>query len=577
MPSKGLSQVLRDFLTAVSLSNLMFVDIWKLFLIPHSSTFPYYQWKLNPAPLLVATMLDVLLLSAILFLAITLARRSKNKLILETARLGFALVFVLLAANLLFIVSANPPVGPLVNTLLKTPKLLFSWKGISTVYSWLAVLGLVAGCLGITMMIHSLIFRRQQLIRFSVMILLIGSPFVLITFAQGLTQWMRYRTGEQFLEKAAPFLPREESSARHRIVWIIFDEMDFRLTFLERPTTLNLPEFDRLRKESLFAGNAYSPSNETESSLPALITGRLISEIERNAPNELLLRGIAEGHSVPWSNQPNVFSRTRDMALNTGLAGWYHPYCRVIGNSLTQCSWEATSLLFLPNTDLTHLITSSEKISVAEGMRRVFGSVLVPAMFRLFLPKNPRIWREHLIKEFQSIHQRSLEMATDSNLDLVFVHYPIPHPPGVYDRYKDDFSQSSSSGYIDNLALADRTLKQLRQRMVEAGIWENTTVLISSDHRLRADSVWRDHPLWKPGLTKEDPRILNSRRDERVPFILKLAGENQGVTYDPAFNTVLSHDLILAILSGDLSKKEDVMMWLDRHRSSVESRFKPGQ
>lgn len=576
MPNKGLSQVLRDFLTSVSLSNLMFVDVWKLFLIPHSSTFPYYQWKLNPAPLLVATMLDVLLMTATLFLAITLARRSKKRLILQTARFVFALVFVLFAANLLFIVSANPPVGPLINTLLRTPKLLFYWKGTSTIYSWLALVGLAAGCLGITILIHSLIFRRQQLIRFSVVILLITSPFVLITFAQGLTQWMRFRTGEHFLENAAPLLIREGSSGR-RILWIIFDEMDFRLSFVERPTTLNLPEFDRLRTESLFAWNAYPPSDETESSLPALITGRLISEIDRSAPNELLLRGIAEGHSVPWGTQPNVFSRAREMAVNTGLAGWYHPYCRVIGNSLTQCSWEATSLLFLPNTDLTDLITSSEKIGVAQGMRRVFGSALVPAMFRLLLPKNPRIWREHLFREFNSIHQASLVMATDSNLQLMLVHYPIPHPPGMYDRYKDDFSQSSRSGYIDNLALADRTLKQLRQRMVEAELWENTSVLISSDHRLRADSVWRDHPLWKPALTKEDPLILNSRRDERVPFILKLAGENQGVIYEPAFNTVLSHDLILAILSGEVTKKEDVVLWLDRHRSSVESRFKPGQ
>ncbi len=554
----------------------MFVDIWKLFLIPHSSTFPYYQWKLNPAPLLVATMLDVLLLAAILFLAITLARRSKNNIILQTARSAFVLVFVLLATNLLFIVSANPPVGALVNTLLKTPKLLFHWKGISTIYSWLAVVGLAAGCVGITIMIHSLIFRRQQLIRFSVTILLISSPFVLITFAQGLTQWMRYRSGEHFLEKAAPALSQEGNSGR-RILWIIFDEMDFRLSFLERPATLKLPEFDRLRMESFFAVSAYPPSDETERSLPALITGGLVSEIDRNAPNELLLRREADGHSAPWSAQPNLFSRTREMRLNTGLAGWYHPYCRVIGNSLTQCSWEATSLLFLPNTDLTDLITSSEKISVAQGMRRVFDSVLVPAMFRFFLPKNPRIWREHLFREFNGIHQRSMVMATDPNLNLVFVHYPIPHPPGVYDRYKDAFSLSSSSGYIDNLALADRALKQLRQRMVEAGIWESTTILISSDHRLRADSVWRGHPLWKPALTKEDPLVVNSRRDERVPFILKLAGENQGITYEPAFNTVLSHDLILAILSSEVSKKEDVVMWLDRHRSIEEGRFKPGQ
>ena len=263
----------RDFLIALSLANLWFVDIWKLFLVRHSTSYPYYHWKLNPAPLLLATMADVLVLAAILFGAITLTRRLQKDFILSIGRSAFALVFLLLLLNLLLIVVRNPPLAPILIALKLRPQLLLEWRGITTIYSWLGAMGLLAGCVALTIMIHSMIFRRQRLIRLSATILLIILPFVLFTFAQATTQWLRYRSGEQFHERTAPALPNEKGSGR-RILWLIFDEMDFSLSFIQRPATLELPEFDRLRKESIFAINAYPPGGDTVLSLPALINGQ---------------------------------------------------------------------------------------------------------------------------------------------------------------------------------------------------------------------------------------------------------------------------------------------------------------
>lgn len=260
------------------------------------------------------------------------------------------------------------------------------------------------------------------------------------------------------------------------------------------------------------------------------------------------------------------------MGLNTGLVGWYHPYCRIIGSSLTRCSWEAASVLFLANTEIADLISSSEEVSVPRAMLRVAGSSLVPELVSLFVAReDPSLWRHHFVHEFCGIHKGALKMAMDPNLHLILIHYSVPHPPGIYDRHKNEFSFNSSSGYLDNVALADRVLGQLRQNMIESGVWDSTTVLVTSDHGLRADRLWRKNRLWKPSFTEEDPLVFNSPRDERVPLILKLAGQGQPLTYEPTFNTVLSHDLILAILSGEVSKKEQVVDWLERHRSIGES------
>ena len=562
--------MLKDFLIAISMTNLWFVDIWRPFLIRHFTSYPYYHWKANPAPILMATMLDVLLLSTILWLAITVARRSRRPFVLTIARFTFVVLFLLIAINLLLIAARNPPLQSLLSSVIQSPSLLFKWRGSSTIYSWLALVGLLVGSVGIAIAIHSLIYRRQRLIKVSAIILLITSPFVVITFTQAATQWFRYQKGEQFLESTAAPLSKNGVSNR-RIFWVIFDEMDFRLSFIDRPATLELPEFDRLRQESIFAENAYPPGSDTETSLPALINGRRVSRVNRISPNELMLASGANDKVEPWSTLPNVFSRARTMNLNTGLIGWYHPYCRVIGSSLTQCSWEPASLLLLRNSQIADLISSSQNITVFGSMLRVAGSLLFPEIVRIVIPgENPDVWRYHFLQEFKSIHQKSLEAAIEPTLDLVLVHYPIPHPPGFYDRYKHDFSFSSSSAYLDNLSLADRVVRELRSQMVQANVWDSTTILISSDHRLRADR-WQIHPFWKPSFTNEDALVRNSSRDDRVPFILKLAGENQGLVYQPKFDTSLSQDLLLAVLSGKVSRNQDVVSWLDRQRSNGDS------
>ena len=569
--------MLRDLVIALSLSNLWFFNVWRIFLTSHSTTYPYYPWKANPAPLLLATMLDVLLLSAILVFAVNLARRSRQALIIRIARLTFLAIFLLSVTDLLLVTMSTTSFEFLIETLMKRPQLLFTFARRQTFYLWLGVLGLATGFVLATVLLHRLVFRREQLIKLTTALLLIVSPFVLVTFGQTASQWITFSPGDKFLEPSAPASSFQPQS-RRRILWIIFDEIDFRLSFLDRPSSIELPEFDLLQNEALFAQSAYPPGGDTVLSLPSLISGRLVSWSQRTAPNELMLTFGDDQSSVPWSKQPNVFSKTRSMGFNTALAGWYHPYCRIIGNSLTRCFWESPSTGFLLDKELAKLVSHSRPVAVTTSMFRMAVKALIPESLRMLTASNEEnIWREYHLGDYIDIHKEALELVRDPNFGLILLHYPIPHPPGIYDRSKRDFSFAASSNYLDNLELADRALGELREEMVKAGLWESTTVLISSDHRLRADRVWRKHFMWKPSFTKVDPIVFNSVRDERVPFILKLAGQRKGSAYESHFNTVLSHDLVLAILSGELSKAEDVTGWLDRHRTIGESPYLEGE
>src|SRR5262249_20087702 len=132
-------------------------------------------------------------------------------------------------------------------------------------------------------------------------------------------------------------LDRTPPSLR-RVVWIVFEELDQRIAFEARPTGLELPELDRLRRESLYAHAARPPGGTTDVTISALITGRPVVAAAPLGPSDLQLT-FADGKTAPWSAEPNVFSRARVLGYDTALVGWSLPYSRILGGSLGAAHW----------------------------------------------------------------------------------------------------------------------------------------------------------------------------------------------------------------------------------------------
>ena len=61
--------------------------------------------------------------------------------------------------------------------------------------------------------------------------------------------------------------------------------------------------------------------------------------------------------------------------------------------------------------------------------------------------------------------------------------------------------------------------------------------------------------------------------DHRIPFLLKLPRQHEQLTYKAGFNTVLTHDLVLALMRGEVSDPRGVAAWLDRNRSLTDSPY----
>jgi hypothetical protein len=449
----------------------------------------------------------------------------------------------------LLLVAANMRFGQLALTFRER----FGWPGIAL---WLALL-----------MIILFVMARwgKPLARLAAVLLLIASPFVLVTAAQG--AWLLYRVQQMSFANTPATPPAPSDSARApRVLWLVLDELDQRLAFAERPGSLPLTQFDRLRSQSLYAPNAYPPGRMTELSMPALFTGRLVARTEPRGSDELLMwygdrKGNIDEQPRPWTAEPGIFAHARGSAL----IGWFHPYCRVLRGP-SQCTWQDGPLL---------LGAVRRDATVAQAMWDQAESTLDTwfGLARLgLLPNRLRREREEDVRDYQALFEAGKRAAVDPAHGFVVIHLPVPHPVGFYDRARGEFRLDGAPSYLDNLVLADRTLGELRTAMEQAGMWERTTIIVTSDHWWRAD-FWRRQPGWTP----EDEAAYDGRLDHRVPLLLRFPFQSLPLVIARPLNTVLLHDLTLAILSGEIADAPAAARWLEAHATFGESPYNTGK
>ncbi len=327
--------------------------------------------------------------------------------------------------------------------------------------------------------------------------------------------------------------PLPETAVRTRVVWVLFDEWDYGLTFDDRPPGLHLPELDKLRSEALFASSVSSPSWQTRVSVPALTTGTLLKSVAEHGRSDAKLTPFAGGAELHWASAPTIFSDARALGFNTSIVGSYLPYCRVLGKDLSTCWWsEAPNLVTSTGSSLA-AITLNQIRSIFETQN--------------FSPFGASVLSAGYVGMYEDVLSHADSVLREQETGLVYLHFPIPHPPTIYNASTRIMRERSEGarGYADNLALVDQTVQHLREAMTADGQWTDTTLLLTSDHWYRESS------------------LLHKRRDLRVPFILKLAGDENPVALASPFSNVVTRDLIIRVLRGEIRTNTEAATWLD--------------
>jgi hypothetical protein len=219
----------------------------------------------------------------------------------------------------------------------------------------------------------------------------------------------------------------------------------------------------------------------------------------------------------------------------------------------TSCEWFSATAFFYEEWD--HPLSLGRHIVLA-AKRQVSTAPLAQRLgIRHALGEDG--WNSSLdTTSYRQIREAVLRSVVDARLNLVFVHWNVPHLPVIYDAAKDDFSTNSTNTYVDNLKLVDRTARDIRLTLENAGLWDSSTILMTSDHPLRGYNI-RQSMMGPPqGTYTQAPT---------VPFLLKMAGQKRGITYDSPMQTVVTKDLLLAIMKGEITQPEQVAAWLNTH------------
>jgi predicted secreted protein len=348
--------------------------------------------------------------------------------------------------------------------------------------------------------------------------------------------------------------PRTEK----RIVWILFDELSYRLAIEHTPEGTKFPNFQSFHSESISFGNLAPAGMYTDRVIPSILSGNRFDQIKSSLDGRLFYLDQRTGHWAAYDPEQSLFGLADRSGWNPAVAGWYNPYCRIFIHVLSRCSWK-------PLDGDVHLHESSEHPSVLSN------ALAVPQHYldRALSHSGPGALPEDKLRRFlsyQAIMEDSAALIGDGQVRFIFIHIPVPHPPGIFDRRTHQFSAGGS--YLDNLVLADDALGQLLQEIGKTPWASETAVIVSSDHSWRVP-LWRNGPDW----TSEDQTISGGDFDARPVFLVHYPGQTNGVEISAPESEMLEHDIVAAMLDQTLQNPDDLSRFVrDSHLAPLATR-----
>jgi hypothetical protein len=337
-----------------------------------------------------------------------------------------------------------------------------------------------------------------------------------------------------------------QSASDKRIVWILFDELSYKLAFENPPPTIGLPNFRELRSHSVSFGNLQAGGVFTDRIVPTLIAGEQIDAIRSNEEDrKLSYFSSKQSRWLPFDQNKSLFGLAHSAGWNVGVEGWYNPYCRMFSSVLDACSWEPGEVDSLP---LETVGASEQNSSLTNA------GILVRAILLEHSP-GAQQGAARRADVYSRLMTRARDLIGNRQINFVFIHLSVPHPPGFFDR--KTHKMCACGNYIDNLVLADDTLGELLKQIDQSGYTSQTTLIVSSDHSWRVP-IWRGRLSW----TSEEEQLSQGRFDTRPVFLVHFPGQRSSVDVLGPLPELIEHDMIQAMLENKIGTPESLVSFL---------------
>jgi hypothetical protein len=342
------------------------------------------------------------------------------------------------------------------------------------------------------------------------------------------------------------------SPAHPRVIWILLDELSYQQVYGRRFPGLALPAFDALAQQATVFTHVVPAGAYTEMVVPSLLTGWPVDGVRSSSNGRRLsLLDPTTGKWRLFDQHQTVFQDALNDGYSAAVAGWYNPYCRILPDVLDRCFWTlqlpypgglvaGQSLAANVRNQIVHRLDSV--LSLTGGHKSASGLALETKLH---------------VADYIDLRHAADAILNDPAYDFVFLHMPIPHPHGIYDRRRGVLTTKPSS-YIDNLALADRYLAHVRLLLEQHGEWDSSTIVVMGDHSWRTSFIWSKMEGWTP----EDKAASHGAQfDDRPAFLVKLPQQHRGALMDAPFKAIRTRALLDALLAHQLSTPDDLKAW----------------
>jgi hypothetical protein len=281
----------------------------------------------------------------------------------------------------------------------------------------------------------------------------------------------------------------------------LFDGLDRHMAFGQQGRDFSrFPHLQGLAAVSNYFLNPVSPGNSTLESVPRFMYQTALQPVLNGDGS----RGFRQGErTISITEFDSIFQHLGGERTAALAAGWSLDYARMLDGKVDWASRAPVSRregLSIPLTVCKHLWGVWQASYLPGG----------------------RIWGIGALYAFENrmLHARAMQSITAGYHDMTtYVHYPVPHPPAVFDRngVRPLFQMlSESEEYLRSAEYADTLIGELMAALKASGEWDRATLVVMSDHGLGPDK---------------------STRHKDIVLFVKLPGQTEGVMVEEELNT----------------------------------------
>jgi hypothetical protein len=361
------------------------------------------------------------------------------------------------------------------------------------------------------------------------------------------------------ISSVTPASPQPLATHHSRVFWIVFDELSYDQVYGSRYPGLKLPTLDSFAQQSTVFTHVVPTGFRTQAILPSLISGVPDDSVRASSDGHLLYLHVpaspaAAAHWQIFQPEQTVFAEAQSLGFHPAIVGWYNPYCRLLSRQLSSCVWANNFSRMFPTSPLQGNLF----YSIVRPVLRI-PHFFFPHSFRAY----DQIFPQQMhIDDYKQLYSAADKALADPSLDFVFLHMPIPHPGGIYDRRRGVLTTDTST-YIDNLALVDKYLAHLRQTLQQEHEWDDATILIMGDHSWRTQLIWESAPDW----TEEEQRASHGGQfDDRPFYALKLPAQQTSAHITSTVHALNTRNLLDALLRHQIQTPQQLDAWVRQAR-----------